>query len=135
MASRSMDDLHPDLEALAYEFLADAEEAGQDMLITCTYRSNDEQNTLYAQGRTAPGHIVTNAKGGQSAHNHTTVDGKPMSRAFDVVPLRHGKCIWDSHDPAWQVLGKIGMALGLEWYGAPGSKFKEYPHFQLKDRS
>lgn len=31
-----------------------------------TYRSNAEQNELYAQGRTKAGKIVTNAKGGQS---------------------------------------------------------------------
>ena len=34
-----------------------------------TYRSFDEQNHLYAQGRTKPGKIVTYAKGGQSYHN------------------------------------------------------------------
>lgn len=32
-------------------------------------RTIDEQNKLYAQGRTAPGKIVTKAKGGQSYHN------------------------------------------------------------------
>lgn len=32
-------------------------------------RTIDEQNALYAQGRTKPGHIVTNAKGGRSFHN------------------------------------------------------------------
>jgi peptidoglycan L-alanyl-D-glutamate endopeptidase CwlK len=33
------------------------------------YRSIAEQNRLYAQGRTLPGPIVTNARGGQSIHN------------------------------------------------------------------
>lgn len=32
-------------------------------------RTIDEQNALYAQGRTKPGSIVTKAKGGQSYHN------------------------------------------------------------------
>ena len=31
-------------------------------------RTKDEQDALYAQGRTKPGHIVTNAKFGQSFH-------------------------------------------------------------------
>lgn len=33
-------------------------------------RTIDEQNALYAQGRTKPGVIVTNAKGGSSYHNY-----------------------------------------------------------------
>ena len=33
-------------------------------------RTIDEQNALYAQGRTKPGNIVTNAKGGSSYHNY-----------------------------------------------------------------
>jgi len=33
----------------------------------------------------------------------------------------------------WQTLGRIGMELGLNWYGEPGAKFREFPHFQLKE--
>src|SRR5205814_6706568 len=33
-------------------------------------RTIDEQNALYAQGRTKDGQIVTNAKGGSSYHNY-----------------------------------------------------------------
>ncbi|MFP3637325.1 M15 family metallopeptidase, partial [Bacillus sp. SIMBA_033] len=33
-------------------------------------RTIEEQNNLYAIGRTKPGRKVTNAKGGQSIHNH-----------------------------------------------------------------
>lgn len=100
------------------------------MLITCTYRSNAEQDILYAQGRTAPGPRVTKARGGQSAHNYT-LDGKPAAKAFDVVPVVGGKLMWSATHPAWQTLGKIGTDLGLTWYGTPGSSFVEYPHFQL----
>lgn len=132
MASRSIEDLHPDLQPLCRQFLAQADEQGIDVLITCTYRSNAEQTALYAQGRTAPGRIVTNAKAGQSAHNFT-LDGKPAAKAFDVVPLVDGKPQWDARHPAWQDLGKIGTKLGLNWYGAPGARFPEFPHFELKE--
>jgi peptidoglycan L-alanyl-D-glutamate endopeptidase CwlK len=131
MASRKIEDLHPDLQPLCRAFLAQAEKQDIDVLITCTYRSNAEQDALYAQGRTTPGRIVTNAKAGQSAHNHA-IDGKPAAKAFDVVPLVDGKPQWEASHPAWQELGKIGMGLGLNWYGAPGSKFREFPHFQMK---
>ena len=47
--------------------------------ITCTHRSNEEQNQLYALGRTVKGKIVTNAKAGQSKHNSYP------SKAFDIA--------------------------------------------------
>lgn len=131
MASRSLEDLHPDLRPLAEEFLKRAVLQGIEVLVTCTYRSGMEQNELYAQGRTKPGPRVTNARAGQSAHNFT-INGKPAAKAFDVVPVVAGKLMWSAAHPHWQTLGQIGMDLGLNWYGAPGSKFTEYPHFQLK---
>ena len=132
MASRKIEDLHPGLQPLCWEFLKQAANQGINVLLTCTYRSNAEQTALYAQGRTTPGRIVTRAKAGQSAHNFT-IDGQPAAKAFDVVPLVDGKPQWDARHPAWQALGKIGVQLGLNWYGAPGSKFVEFPHFELKD--
>ena len=131
MASRKIEDLHPTLQFITRTFLAKALIEGIDVLITCTYRSNTEQDELYAQGRTKPGKVVTNAKAGQSKHNFT-IDGKPASKAFDVVPMIGGKPMWDAQHPSWQKLGKIGMDLGLEWAGNWKS-FKEFPHFQLKD--
>ena len=37
--------------------------------IVQSLRTIEEQNELFAQGRTKPGKIVTNAKGGSSYHN------------------------------------------------------------------
>jgi peptidoglycan L-alanyl-D-glutamate endopeptidase CwlK len=132
MPSRSFNDLHPKLRPVAEQFQARCKAAGLDILITCTYRSVAEQNELYAQGRTKPGQIVTRARGGQSAHNFE-LDGKPAAKAFDIVPLVLGKPVWDNQHPAWQKAGEIGLALGLNWYGAPSAPFREFPHFQLKE--
>lgn len=119
---------------------------GIEVLITCTYRSNNEQANIYAQGRTEPGRIVTWAKPGQSKHN-ATINGRPASGAFDVVPLRHGKPVWGTagngidEDPAddetddleaWQRIGEIGEAVGLEWAGRWSKGKREFPHFQMK---
>lgn len=130
MPSRNIEDLHPDLQPLCREFLRRCAAAGLDILITCTWRSSDEQDRLYAQGRTAPGAIVTRARAGQSAHNATR-QGAPAARAFDIVPRVNGRPVWDAAHPAWQQAGQIGMALGLKWYGAPGAGFREFPHFEL----
>lgn len=127
--SRNLSDLHPALQPLAERFLDACHAADIDVIITCTYRSNIEQAAAYAKGRTAPGSVVTNAKPGQSRHN-LTLNGKPASQAFDVVPLEAGKAIWDAQDPVWQRLGEIGEGLGLEWAGR-WTRFREYPHFQI----
>lgn len=134
MPSRHIEDLHPELQPVCREFLRRCAAAGLDILITCTYRSNEEQNQLFAIGRTCPpGPRVTNARGGQSAHNFT-LDGRPASRAFDIVPLVAGKPVWSDKHPAWQQAGQIGMELGLNWYGRPDAPFREFPHFQLRGR-
>jgi peptidoglycan LD-endopeptidase CwlK len=120
--SRSVTELHPKVATMAMAMVQHCDEAGIDLLITSTYRDHESQNELYAQGRTKPGKIVTNVRGGQSYHNYRV--------AFDVVPLRNGKCVWDSSDPAWRKVGEIGESLGLEWAGRWGGKLKETAHFQ-----
>ncbi|MGH8676872.1 MAG: M15 family metallopeptidase [Burkholderiales bacterium] len=131
MASRKISDLHPDLQPLCETFLDRAADQGIEVLITYTYRSYAEQQQLYDQGRTKPGKIVTNAKPGESEHNHE-LNARPASRAFDVVPLVSGKPMWDAKHPAWEQLGVIGENLGLEWAGR-WKRFREYPHFQWKE--
>ena len=118
--SRSLDDLVPPAKQRAQAFVEAAKAKGIDLLVTSTYRDNESQDALYAQGRTTPGNIVTRAKAGQSWHNWRC--------ALDVVPLVNGKAIWD--DPAlWKQVGEIGKSCGLEWAG-DWVTFKEFPHFQ-----
>ena len=119
--SRSLDELHPIVREKVECFLDQCEQNGIDLLVTSTYRDFESQEALYAQGRTAPGRIVTNARSGQSYHNYRC--------AVDVVPIRNGKAIWDAKDPVWQRIGALGKAAGLEWAG-DWKRFKEFPHFQ-----
>jgi peptidoglycan L-alanyl-D-glutamate endopeptidase CwlK len=118
--SRSLDDLAPPAKQRAEAFIAAAKVKGIDLLVTSTYRDNESQNALYAQGRTTPGNVVTRATAGQSWHNWRC--------ALDVVPLVNGKAIWDDQ-ALWKQVGEIGKSCGLEWAG-DWKTFKEYPHFQ-----
>ena len=118
--SRSLDDLAPPVKQRALAFVEAAKAKGIDLLVTSTYRDSDSQNALYAQGRTAPGNIVTRAKAGESWHNWRC--------ALDVVPLVNGKAIWDDQ-AMWKQVGEIGKSCGLEWAG-DWVTFKEFPHFQ-----
>ncbi len=125
MASRSLDDLHPIVAAKARAHLAACKAEGIDLLVTCTYRDPAEQARLFAQGRTAPGKIVTNARPGQSFHEYRV--------AYDVVPMRAGKPVWGTAGAdmeLWKRVGALGIAQELEWAGN-WTRFKEYPHFQF----
>lgn len=122
--SRKLEDLHPKVREKVEEFIKKCDDVGIDLLVTSTYRDHESQNALYAQGRTAPGKKVTNAKGGQSFHNWKV--------AVDVVPLRNGKPVWNttgSDWELWEAVGNIGESVGLEWAGR-WKTFKEYAHFQ-----
>lgn len=119
--SRKLDDLLPIVKEKVERFIADCKIAGIDILVTSTYRDVESQNMLYAQGRTMPGKIVTNAKGGDSFHNYKC--------AIDIVPLINGKPNWDGSHPVWKQIGQIGKVNGLEWAGN-WEHFKELCHFQ-----
>ncbi len=140
--SRSLADLLPPARDRFLDFLEACArdpwmvQNGITVIMTSTYRDGQSQNELYAQGRTKPGKIVTNARGGDSIHQYKC--------AGDVLPLRHGKPVWGTEgdgiddDPTdddkddlevWQRVGALGKACGLEWAGE-WKKFKEFAHFQ-----
>ena len=103
---------------------------GIEIRVTQGLRSWTEQNALYAQGRTAPGKIVTNCKGGYSYHN--------FGLAVDCVPSTHSPTEpfdpdWNASHPAWKRMSDIGLSLGLE-SGATWRTFPDAPHFQLQGR-
>ena len=122
--SRSLADLIQPARVRAERFLQAANDNGIDLLVTSTLRDHAAQAELYAQGRTKPGKIVTNAKPGQSWHN--------WGCALDVVPMRAGKPVWGTTGAdleLWQRVGELGEAAGLEWAGR-WRRFREFPHFQ-----
>lgn len=117
--SRNLEDLIPRVKKKAEAFLAKCKESGIDVLIYSTYRDNESQASIYAQGRTKPGKIVTNSPAGRSFHNHRV--------AFDFVPMKDGKEQWsDTH--LYAKCGDIAKSVGLEWGG--NWHFKDMPHCQ-----
>ncbi len=114
----SLDWLHPDLKPLAQEWLDNCHAVGLKVSITFTWRSIPLQNIMYAQGRTAPGEIITNAAGGESLHCFTLSDDTPASKAFDWACFDDdSRYISDGSDPKYAQAGAIGEKLGLSWGG------------------
>ena len=113
---QKIDKLLPLVERKMNELLTLSSLQGFALRVTSGFRSFAEQDTLYAQGRTLPGNIVTNARGGESLHNYGC--------AFDVVDRYKG------YNIDWAKLGALGKSLGLEW-GGDWKSFVDKPHFQI----
>lgn len=121
--SRLVSDLDPVLQPICRNHIQHCKVEGIELLITATYRDIEQQDALYAIGRSSGDtrRFVTNARGGHSWHN--------FRAAYDVVPLAGGKCIWD--DPlVWEKVIAWGKVVGVE-AGAEWKAFPDRPHFQF----
>ena len=115
--------LQPEVRPYARSLVLKAAAIGITIKIISGLRTYDEQNALYAQGRTKPGRIVTNAKGGYSNHN--------FGIAFDVGVFSGSNYVPES--PNYKAVGALGVELGLEW-GGNWKTIKDEPHFQLRPK-
>jgi peptidoglycan LD-endopeptidase CwlK len=122
--SDSLSSLDPYVATLAHRFLDLCKANGLDVKILVAFRNWDDQDVLYAQGRTAPGAIVTDAMGGDSYHN--------WGLAFDAAPLTNGEVNW-SNTALFNRMGKLGEQAGFEW-GGNWTTYRialvDRPHFQ-----
>jgi peptidoglycan L-alanyl-D-glutamate endopeptidase CwlK len=133
MSSRKIEDCSVQFAATLAEFELQLQGAALPFVRACTYRSAEEQNELYAMGRTKPGMRVTNLKGGQSLHNDA-IDGQPAANAADYYPLIHGKLAGDQTDvelALWTKMGQIATACGMEWGGNFKPPLIDRPHVQM----
>lgn len=113
------------------EFLALAQpiltKHGVTVEVISGLRSYAQQSALYAQGRTKPGRIVTNARPGSSWHNY--------GLAIDLGIFRNGVYLDEKNprlaDKVYAELGALAKSMGIEWAGY-WTSFKETPHFQFR---
>ncbi|MCL2565980.1 MAG: M15 family metallopeptidase [Defluviitaleaceae bacterium] len=116
--SRNIDDLHPTVARGCREFIRRMNAAGfAHVGISSTYRDNVHQDWLFAQGRTRPGNIVTNARGGQSIHNY--------GLAFDFFQNIRGQEWNNPH--FFDTGGRIWQEMGGVW-GGSWVRFVDRPH-------
>lgn len=107
---------------------------GLRMMVTSGVRSTEEQQALYAQGRTTPGAIVTQLDGVKKRSNHQPrLSGRyeGFGAAVDMAFVdAEGKPSW-AEDQPWLLYGRMATALGLMW-GGDWRSFKDRPHIELK---
>lgn len=120
--------LYPPFWAKSCALQANCLTAGVAYYATSGFRSVADQDALYAQGRTKPGKVVTNARGGQSYHNF----GLAIDWCRDADMTREGlQPDWDpdSYETISQKAPALGLESGLHW------KFRDAPHVQLNIES
>ena len=121
ISEKIIEGLHPKARPLVKAFIEECEDAFNITLrIVQGFRTFSEQDHLYAQGRTAPGNIVTHAKGGQSYHC--------FGLAIDIVPIHdevvNGKADWNWN---FSKFAPIAKKYGFTW----GHAWNDNDHFEL----
>jgi peptidoglycan LD-endopeptidase CwlK len=123
-------ELHPIVKERSNQLIQQSAQKGIVILITDDFRSAEDQDRLYEQGRTAEGNIVTHARGGESFHN--------FGLAIDfAIKTPSENVIWDMQYDGnqngksdWDEVVEMAKALGFEW-GGDWAQFKDYPHLQM----
>lgn len=123
--SRDIKLLHPTLQSIIPQFIEECKRNNLIVKTTETWRTKEEQDDLYAKGRTKQGKKVTNAKYPQSNHC--------WGVAFDFCRNdgHSGGAFYDG-DGFFSQVGKIGKKFGLIW-GGDWKSIVDKPHFELAD--
>lgn len=98
---------------------------GERFVATSGYRSLEQQDALYALGRSRPGRIVTKAPAGYSAHQYGV--GIDLCRDGDVAkPGLQPDYIVAHYEPLAVAMEGAGLEAGLRW-----TSISDAPHIQL----
>ena len=127
---RNRANLYPPFALLLDRFERELKLAALPFYLFEGYRSIDRQTQLYAQGRTAPGDIVTKSKPGLSWHAY----GLASDYVLDGMVERPGiQWSWETkgNNATWLRMAEIAQELGLEagyfWVDPP-----DCPHVQQR---
>ena len=113
--------LHPWLDQKLTVLLRKCAKKEIYLIITEGFRSKEYQDSLYAQGRTKPGKIVTNAKGSTYSSQHM------WGVAFDIA-INDSKLLYDA--ATIRKVAVIAKGIGLGW-GGDWKSIVDTPHFYL----
>lgn len=121
---RDIKQLHPELQKKIELLKAACDKYGHKIGIGECLRTVAEQDALYAQGRTKPGKVVTNARGATYSSQHqwgVAVDFFQNIKGHEYDDLSF-----------FNAVGALAKQLGLGWGGDWKSPV-DRPHLYLKD--
>lgn len=116
---RDIGELNPLAQEACRLFLSECKKQGINIFITETYRPQERQNYLYAQGRSNPGRVVTwTRKSNHTGRMAWDIACNPPQQLYD------GKVLAKAGD----VAKKLGITWGGIWHQPDG------PHFEITNR-
>lgn len=125
-SATTLSGLMPIVREAAEKLIERCYNRGVCIRITQGLRTYQQQDELFAQGRTKPGAVVTNARGGHSNHN--------FGVAIDFVLLVGG---YDTHadkdcdnQADWMEVVEEAKKVGFAW-GGDWKNFTDLPHFEM----
>jgi peptidoglycan L-alanyl-D-glutamate endopeptidase CwlK len=121
-----LDGIHPLLIAAVTKIIHGMEAFGYPMMVTDGFRTLDRQREIYAQGRTAPGPVVTQCDGVVKRSNHQAHDDG-WGHAVDMTFVVNGQPSWAESLP-WALYGEAAKAVGCHWGG--DWKSPDRPHIE-----
>lgn len=123
LKSRDISRLRSDVAANCRAFIQRCAAKGLPVLVVETVRDLEYQASLYAQGRTKPGKIVTNQR-------TPSFHWDKVGLAFDICKNVKGH----EYDDAdfFRRCGAIGKEMGFTW-GGDWTSLPDRPHFQWDD--
>lgn len=130
---RKIEELHPELQLKLAQLKEVCANQGISIAYSECLRTIAEQNELYAQGRTKPGNIVTNARGSSYSSQHQWGIAADFYINMDVDG--DGKRSDDAFNDStglFERVGAIAKSIGLGW-GGDWKSFKDRPHLYLPD--
>jgi len=110
-------DRYPNFVKILRDWFKALQEKHPEAHISCAGRGKEEQEDAHAKR-------LSRAHYGESAHN--------FNAAIDLFELQGDK--GNLYERAWfRVVVAPNIPAFLNWYGAPGSKFYELPHVEIRD--
>jgi peptidoglycan LD-endopeptidase CwlK len=123
MQMDKLNTLEPDFKEIVETVISETQKAtGYTWKASDGRRTMAEQKAIYAQGRTVPGKVVTNAPPGNSPHN--------FGLAADLWPLKGGDFWWGAPKSLFHTMADIAEENGLK----AGYYFKsifDAPHIEM----
>ena len=150
MASRKIEDLTPRMQEKVNKLLQMLLDVGHyKFKVSCTYRSQEEQNALYSRGRYALDYVNKMYTLAGLGPITDALNKKPITwtknsihtkrEAIDFYINKDGKYCEDLKVDIdgdgmsdWQEFGELTIQCGLDW-GGYWAKTPDYPHVQWRD--
>lgn len=128
--------LHPKIRLEVIDLIDKIEHSNPSFIVRVVQglRTPEEQDHLYALGRTLPGKIVTNAKAWKSNHNYglsfdfALMYDRDKNGTYESLSWATGEDFDNDKQADWMEVVNLFKSQGWQWGG--DWTFKDFPHLE-----